>query len=90
MTENKKTIASRLKDHYTENKLAYIKFGYYTLGVVAMSATYTVLERYQMKQRAAWWDAAELEGIAAHGESTRVFTDREGNPFWFTPNPTQD
>jgi hypothetical protein len=90
MTEDKKTLASKLKDHYTENKEGYTKFGYYCLGVAAMTVTYTVLDYYTGKARTAKWDAAELEALEKFGDKAVVVRSREGRFGVFVPNSPEN
>ena len=85
MNDQKPTIGSKLKNHFSENKDVYVKFGYYTLGVLAMTATYTVMEKYQLKQRNAMWDKVELEQRAEFGADVVTLRNREGYFFYFKP-----
>lgn len=88
MTENKKTIATKLKAHFAENKETYIRFGCYTVGVVATTVAYSLMDKHYSKLRTARWDAAIEEGLTVHGEGTRTTMDRAGHFFHYVPEVT--
>lgn len=71
-----KKITKKVKNHFSENKEEYIRFGYYAAGVVIGAFAYAIGSEYG---RSRAWD--KLEAMEDTSEDRVLVIDRHGDTY---------